>query len=149
MYFNQSDSFAIAQGKLYSQLTQKNNSFTVLLKPIVPVSIEVERVSFTKNASNMPYIVYRVNNRRCCTFVKRCWFFHWVQLLLKLKYGIGIRIRSISAGSDFGLWLKIIEDRQHIPSSFVNKFFTALNSTLLTSSPRRLTAERVDSQDRS
>lgn len=131
MYFNQSNSFAIAFSELYSNLIQKNNPLAPLLKPIVPKSISVERVGFTKNASNTPYIVYRVGARRCCTFVKRKWFLLCVQMLLKHKFHIEARIRSVSVTSDFGLSLLTTEKREYIPSSFVNKFFTALNSALI------------------
>lgn len=131
MYFNQSSSKAIAQTDLNSYLAQQNNAIAPLLKPIVPKSITVERVGFTRNASNTPYIVYRVNDRRCCTFVKRRWFFQCVQLLLKLKDGIEARIRTISSSPDLGLSLKTTEERQYIPSSYVNKFFTALNSAVI------------------
>lgn len=127
MYFNQSNPIAIAQRDLYSYLTRQSNAIAPLLKPIVPTSIEVERVGFTRNASNTPYIVYRVNDRRCCTFVKRRWFFECIQMLLFLKDGIEAKIRTISSLPDFGLSLLTYENRKHIPSSYVNKFFTSLN----------------------
>lgn len=126
MYFNQSDSKAIASS-LKTSLKFPVNVIVPLLKPIVPTLIEVERVGFTKNASNTPYVVYRINDRRCCTFVKRRWFFACVQLLLKLKDGIEAKIRNIRSSSDFGLIILTQENRQYIPSSYVNQFFTWLN----------------------
>ncbi len=130
MYFNQSDSKAIASS-LLSSLKFQSKVIVPLLAPLVPTLIEVERVGFTKNASNTPYVVYRINNRRCCTFVKRRWFFACVQLLLKLKDGIEAKIRNIRSSSDFGLIVLTLETRQYIPGSYVKKFFTWLNCVLV------------------
>ncbi len=126
------DSQAIASNELHCYLESQVKAITPELKPIVPTSIKVERVGFTRNASNTPYLVYRVNGRRCCTFVKRRWFFECVQLLLKLKDGVEAKIRAITSSLHFGLSLITTETRQYIPSSYVNKFFTSLNQAALT-----------------
>lgn len=126
MYFNQSQPVAIAS-LLSSYLKFPVNAIVPQLKPKLPTFIEVERVGFTKNASNTPYLVYRVGDRRCCTFVKRRWFLECVQLLLKIKDGITDRIRTVSSSSDFGLFALTTQARQYIPSTYVNKFFTLLN----------------------
>lgn len=116
---------------LYSYLTKQKLAIAPQLKPIVAKSIKVERVGFTRNASNTPYIVYWVNDRRCCTFVKRRWFYDCVQLLLKLKDGIEAKIRNITLSPMFGLSLQTTQARQYLPSIYVNKFFTALNQAAL------------------
>ena len=130
MYFNSSDSKAIASS-LLSSLKFQSKPIIPLLKPLVPTLIEVERVGFTRNASNTPYLVYRINDRRCCTFVKRRWLFTCVQLLLKLKDGIEAKIRKISSSSDFGLFVLTQETREYIPGSYVKKFFTWLNCVVV------------------
>lgn len=127
MYFNQSNSKAIGSN-LVSHLKFQSKAILPLLKPIARVSIVVEKIGFTRNASNTPYIVYRVNDRRCCTFVKRRWFFECVQLLLLIKDGIEPKIRSIRSTSDFGISILTTESRRYITRSYLNKFFTSLNS---------------------
>lgn len=66
MYFNQSQLVAIAS-LVSSYLKFPVNAIVPQLKLKVPTFIEVERVGFTKNASNTPYLVYGVGDRRCCT----------------------------------------------------------------------------------
>lgn len=129
MYFNQSQPIAIAS-MLSSYLKFPVNVLVPQLKPKLPTSIKVERVGFTRNASNTPYLVYRVGERRCCTFVKRRWFLECVQLLLKITDGITDRIRTVRSSSDFGLLVLTTQARYYIPSSYVNKFFTLLNTLL-------------------
>ncbi len=106
-------------------------SITPELIPLVSVNIEVERVGLTRNASNTPYLVYRVNGRRCSTFIKRRVFFDLLGIFLKLKYSIEDRIRSVTSSPYFGLYVATPEQHQYIPSSFVNKYFERYNQVAL------------------
>ncbi len=64
--FNESDVIAqtrsglsldIAQNELNQNIEQQANTIAPELTPWVPKLIKVERVGFTRNASNTPYIV--------------------------------------------------------------------------------------------
>ncbi len=131
MYSTQFDTFAIAQKNLYSYLEQQSSVLAPRLKPLVPKSILVERVGFTRNASNTPYIVYLVNNRRCCTFIKRRWFVELVQILLKLVKGIEAKIRSCTSTQWSGLNVKTDVTIESIASSYINKFFEEYNAAAI------------------
>lgn len=71
MNFNLLDEAAIAAGDVNQHLKQLADAVAPELKPLVPAKIRAERVSFTRNASNTPYVVYWVGDRRCSTFIKR------------------------------------------------------------------------------
>lgn len=121
MYSTQSDCFAIAQTPKYL-LEQRSNTFLPYLKPLVSKTIKVERVGFTRNASHTPYLVYRVNNRRCCTFIKRRWLFELVQTLLTLVKGIEVKITKCTSSESGGLIVKTDMGTELIASSYINKF---------------------------
>ncbi len=137
MHFNLSDETAytrsglspdIAQAGLNQYLAQQVPLIALELpQPLVPVNIKVDRVGFTRNASNTPYIVYWVGDRRCCTFVKRSRFLGLVQALLKLKYGIEDKILGIASSLNFGLSLKVGDSQHYIASAYVKKFFERFN----------------------
>lgn len=117
-----------AQFELTGYLDSPVNAIAPELKPIVPAKIRVERVGLTRNASNTPYIVYWVRDRRCCTFVKRKVFLQLVQVLLKLTKGVEDKIRSVTSSLDFGLWVKAGDCCHYIPSAYVRKFFDMYNA---------------------
>ena len=119
---------AIATSELYCIIESHLKPPAPQIKPIVPTEIIVERIGFTQNASKTPYIVYRVNDRRCCTFVKRRWFYLCMRLLLKIKNGVEATICSVSTAKDLGLFVLTQDNRPYISSSYINKFFTILNS---------------------
>ena len=60
----------IATSELHSHLEQQAQSVAPQIE-LVAATISVERLGLTRNASSTPYIVYRVKERRCCTFFKR------------------------------------------------------------------------------
>ena len=99
--------------------------------PLVSVKIKVERIGFTRNASKTPYAVYRVNGRRCCTFIKRKFFMELLQILLKLKHGIEEKIRTITSSAHFGLNITTPTQEEYITSSYLNKFFERYNQVAL------------------
>lgn len=137
MYFSPLDETAIAQFELNQYLESQVAAVAPKLKPLVPAKIRVERVGFTRNASNTPYIVYWVSDRRCCTFVKRKVFLELVQVLLKLTKGVEDKIRSITSSPDFGLSVKTSDRLEYIPRAYVRKFFELYNQTAV---------ERIPSQ---
>lgn len=124
------DTQAIANKEFRNYLA-RTSTIAPHIRAIVPAAIQVERVGFTRNAANTPYLVYKVGERRCCTFVKRRWFFELVSLLLKLVTGIEGKIRSISSGEAFGLSILIGDTREYIASSYVNQFFELFNSVAI------------------
>ncbi len=121
----------IAPTELKKYLEAQASAIAPELIPLVRVNIKVERVGFTRNASNTPYIVYWVGDRRCCTFIKRRVFLELVQVLLQLKYGIEDLICSVYSSPYFGLHVSTPEQRQYIASSYVNKFFERYNQVAL------------------
>lgn len=121
----------IAAADVNQHLEQLADAVAPELKPLVPAKITVERVSFTRNASNTPYVVYWVGERRCSTFIKRSRFLELVQMLLKLKYSIEDRITAIVSSAHFGLSIKLGDQQQYIPRVFVNKFFERYNTVSL------------------
>lgn len=131
MHSNQSDVVAHAQIELNQYLGQQASVIAPELTPLVPAPIKVERVGFTRNASNTPYIVYWVANRRCCTFVKRRWFLNMVQALLKLKCSIEDKICGINLSPYFGLSVKAGDRQEYIPSAYVRKFFDRYNQVAI------------------
>jgi len=131
MNFNLKDEAAIAQDELNSYLEAQVRAIAPRFKCLVPVNIKVERVGFTRNASRTPYIVYKVGDRRCCTFVKRLFFLELVQVLLKVKYSIEDRIRSITSSEYFGLSVETTEQPKYIPSSYINTFLERYNQVAL------------------
>ena len=127
MHFNKLNPVAIANFELYKYLESQAQVVAPQLKPLVPANIKIERIGFTRNASNTPYIVYQVNNRRWSRFIKRVEFMQLVQVLLKLVKGIDDKIRSLVSTPDFGLLAQVGEQREYIPSSYVRKFFDLYN----------------------
>ena len=73
----------LAQTELNSYLEAQANAIAPKITPLVRSSI-----GFTRNASSTPYMVYKIDGRRCCTFIKRRTFFDLVRVLLKLQYSI-------------------------------------------------------------
>lgn len=115
----------------YSQLKSQVAALVFELKPLVAKTIELVRVGFTRNASNTPYIVYKVNNKRCCTFIKRKFFTDLVAKLLKLKYGVQEPLRSIRANDFGGLNVKTTLSEIYIPRIYINKFLERYNQIAL------------------
>jgi hypothetical protein len=101
------------------------------LVPLVRVNIKVERVGFTRNASRTPYIVYKVGNPRCSTFIKRQVFIELVQVLLKLRCGIWERVKSITSAYADSLSVDTTKGNKFIPRPYVNKFFERYNQVAL------------------
>lgn len=85
MNFNSIDETVIAQAGL-NHYIQQSSLIAPEMKPLVSAQIKVERVGFTRNASNTPYLVYTVAGRRCCFIKPR--FLELVQMLLKFKCSI-------------------------------------------------------------
>lgn len=131
MHSSLPDEVKIAQSELYQYLEQQVSAIAPELTPLVPVPIRVERVGFTRNASNTPYIVYWVGDRRCSTFMKRRWFLEMAQKLLKLKCGIEDKICRIVSSPDFGLWVKAGDRQQYLHSVYVRRFFERYNRIAL------------------
>lgn len=126
MHFTSLDETAW-QFELNQYLKSQVAAVAPALKPLVPAKIRVERVGFTRNASNTPYIVYWANNRRCCTFIKRKVFLELVQVLLKLTKAVEDKIRSVTCSLYFGLSVKTSNGLDYIPSIYVRKFFEFYN----------------------
>lgn len=126
MNFNSIDETAIAQAGL-NHYVQQASLIAPEIRPLVPAQIKVERIGFTRNASNTPYLVYTVDGRRCCSFIKRSRFLELVQMLLKLKYSIEDRIQSMVSSPEFGISVKLGEYVKYIPRVFLNKFFERYN----------------------
>lgn len=131
MHFTQLDAVAIAQAELEEYLEQYANKVAPETPSLVAAEIKVERVGFTRNASNTPYIVYWVKNRRWSTFIARSRFMELVQVLLKLKHKIEDRIRTVASSPDFGLSVTAGENQKYIPSSYLNRFFERYNKVAL------------------
>lgn len=125
------DELSIATAELYCQLEQQADAIAPEMPALVPIKIRVERVSFTRNASRTPYMVYWVGDRRCCTFIKRLRFLDLVQVLLKLKCGIEDKICGVVSSESFGLDVKGNDFQKYIPRSYVNKFFERYNTVAL------------------
>lgn len=140
MNFIKSGETALVQSQLTADINTSLKAFAVEISPLIQASIKVERIGFTRNASNTPYIVYQVDAskdnltvrlRRCCTFIKRRRFLELVAALLKLKYSIAERLKSIVSSPDFGLWIKAGDTSQYIASPYLNKFFERYNQLAL------------------
>lgn len=141
MNFIKSGETALVQSELTADINNSFKAFASEISPLIQTSIQVERIGFTRNASNTPYIVYQVSHtskdhltvclRRCCTFIKRRRFLELVTALLKLKYSIAERIKSIVSSPDFGLWIKVGDTSQYIASPYLNKFFERYNQVAL------------------
>ena len=131
MNFNLQDETAIASSEFNAHLEAQVNVTAPELVPLVRVNIKVERVGFTRNASRTPYIVYKVGDRRCSTFIKRQVFFDLVRVLLKFKYSILDRIRSITMAFGHSLSVDTLSERKFIPRPYVNKFFERYNQVAL------------------
>ena len=119
-----------AQAKANAQRSSQR-LFALERNPLVPIKIEVERVGFTRNAAKTPYAVYKVDGRRCCTFIKRKFFMELIQILLKLKHGIEEKIRTITSSAHFGLNVTTPKQEEYITSSYLNKFFERYNHVAL------------------
>ena len=123
--------WAIAQAELNAYLEDLANSIAPEFTPLVRANIKVERLGFTRNASRTPYMVYKVGDRRCSTFIKRQVFFDLVRVLLKFKYSILDRIRSITMAFGHSLSVDTLSERKFIPRPYVNKFFERYNQVAL------------------
>ncbi|PIG90854.1 hypothetical protein [Gloeocapsopsis sp. IPPAS B-1203] len=133
MHFTQSSNFAIASTEINQYFSSKLPKNPVELKPLVAKKIKVERVGFTRNASNTPYIVYLVGERRCCTFIKRKVLTSLIQKLLKLTHRITEAIRSLTLNSTRGLQIKTMSDAVCIKHHDVVKFLENYNTVALES----------------
>jgi len=133
MHFTQSSNFAIASTEINQYFSSQLPKNLVELKPLVAKKIKVERVGFTRNASNTPYIVYLVGERRCCTFIKRKVLTYLIQKLLKLTHRITEAIRSLTVNSTRGLQIRTMSDAVCIEHHDVVKFLENYNTLALTS----------------
>jgi hypothetical protein len=133
MHFTQSSGFAIASTEINQYFSSQILKNPVELKPLVAKKIKVERVGFTRNASKTPYIVYRVGERRCCTFIKRKVFTSLIQKLLKLTHRITESIRSLKVNSSGGLQAKTLSGTVCIEHRYVVKFLENYNTVALES----------------
>jgi hypothetical protein len=127
--------WAIAQAELNAYLEDLANSIAPEFTPLVRANIKVERLGFTRNASRTPYMVYKVGDRRCSTFIKRQVFLELVQVLLKLRCGTWERVKAVSvahtglyAGS---LSVDTTEGNKFIARPYVNAFFERYNQVAL------------------
>ncbi|MES1021991.1 hypothetical protein ABN584_03680 [Gloeocapsa sp. BRSZ] len=133
MHFTQTSGFAIASAEINQYFSAQIQKNSVELKPLIAKKIKVERVGFTRNASNTPYVVYRVGERRCCTFIKRRVMTSLIQKLLQLTHGITESIRSLSVNASGGLQVKTISDTVCIERRYVVKFLENYNTVALES----------------
>ncbi len=133
MHFTQSSDFAIASAEINQYFSAQIQKTQLDLKPLIAKKIKVERIGFTRNASNTPYIVYRVGERRCCTFVKRKVMTSLIQKLLKLTHGITESIRSLRVNASGGLQVKTMSDIVYIERRYVVKFLENYNTVALES----------------
>ncbi len=62
MNFTKSGETALVESQLTAYLNTQFKAFTAEISPLVQASIKVERIGFTRNASNTPYIVYQVSH---------------------------------------------------------------------------------------
>ena len=62
MNFTKSSETGLVQSQLTAHLNTQFKAFTSEISPLVQASIKFERIGFTKNASNTPYIVYQVSH---------------------------------------------------------------------------------------
>jgi len=134
-----SDTQAIATNELYCHLESQVNAIAPDHQPIIPADIQVVKVGTTRNASCTPYVVYKVNGRRCCTFIKRKLFHKLVKLLVKVHLDIIRPLRSITTNEWGGITVKIDLKTETIPSAHVNKFFTLYNQSAITTYELRIT----------
>lgn len=133
MNSTQLDDTAIAQVEFNRYLEAQFLAIAPNIPSLVSTSIKVERIGFTRNASNTPYMVYinLANQRRCCTFIKRSLFLELVQALLRLKHGVEDCIQGMISSPDFGLSVKSNGCTTYIPRIYLNKFFERYNQVLL------------------
>jgi hypothetical protein len=129
------DELASATAEFYCYLEQQINAIAPEIPALVPAPIKIERVGFTRNASNTPYIVYRIAGRRCSTFIARRCFLELAQKLLKIRHSVDGRIAGVVSSPDFGLTVKfkvngLLQDK-YIPRAYVNKFFERYNTIAL------------------
>lgn len=117
----------IATSELYSHLAQQAQSIAPQIE-LVPARIQVERVGLTRNASSTPYLVYRIRDRRCCTFFKRKLLWQLMQAMLRAQYGIEDEIRSVTSTLDFGLSLFIGSSWRHVPNHQICRFVERANN---------------------
>ncbi|MBE9015883.1 hypothetical protein IQ272_06995 [Chroococcidiopsidales cyanobacterium LEGE 13417] len=117
----------IATSELYSHLEQQAQSVAPQIE-LVPARIQVERVGLTRNASSTPYIVYRVKERRCCTFFKRQLLWQLMQAMLRAQYGVEDKIRSIISTPDFSLSFFIGSSWWHVLKQQICRFVERANN---------------------
>lgn len=117
----------IATSELYSHLEQQAQSVAPQIE-LVAATISIERVGLTRNASSTPYIVYRVRDRRCCTFFKRKLLWQLMQAMLRAQYGIEDEIRSVTSTPDFGLSFFIGSSWRHVLNHQICRFVERANN---------------------
>jgi hypothetical protein len=117
----------IATSELHSHLEQQAQSVAPQIE-LVAATISVERLGLTRNASSTPYIVYRVKERRCCTFFKRKLLWQLMQVMLRAEYGIEDKIRSIISTPDFSLSFFIGSSWQHVLNHQICRFVERANN---------------------
>ncbi|MDZ4871006.1 MAG: hypothetical protein CLLPBCKN_000394 [Chroococcidiopsis cubana SAG 39.79] len=117
----------IATSELHSHLEQQAQSVAPQIE-LVAATISVERLGLTRNASSTPYIVYRVKERRCCTFFKRKLLWQLMQAMLRAEYRIEDKIRSIISTPDFSLSFFIGSSWRHVLNHQICRFVERANN---------------------
>ena len=117
----------IATNELCSHLEQQAQSVAPQIT-LVAATISVERLGLTRNASSTPYIVYRVNQHRCCTFFKRKLLWQLMQAMLRAEYGIEDKIRSVTSTPDLGLSFFIGSSWRHVLNQQICRFVERANN---------------------
>ena len=62
MNFTKSSETGLIQSQLTAHLNTQFKAFASEISPLVQASIKAERIGFTRNASNTPYIFYQVSH---------------------------------------------------------------------------------------
>ena len=147
----------IATSEVCSHLEQLAQNVAPQITPVA-ATISVERLGLTKNASSTPYIVYRVNQRRCCTFFKRKVLWQLIQAMLRAEYGLAAnigedaspiaaiedKIRSVTFTPDFGLSFFIGSSWRHVLNQQICRFVERANNNQVAIRKSQFAIEEVD-----
>lgn len=140
--YSTSDVQAIATKELYSHLQAQVQAIAPELPTLVNATItSVIRIGFTRNAAATPYMVYKIGDRKCCTFIKKRLFLDLLVTMMSKYYKNRERLKSATL-QDFPKGLVIHTSayelghepdgyeptRKYIPDGYVNKFLKQYNN---------------------
>lgn len=128
---NRPTAIAVPPNELAQYIQEQADSKTALptslFKAFVPCSIQViERIGVSKRGGT-PYLVYRTQFGRCCTFLSKAGFLQSLSTLLSINEHQPVDAKAMRVGEWGGVYVTTTNGERYIPRAELFAFLIRLN----------------------